>query len=121
MVKNPVMFVVEVGAVLTTVQLVNAPFITQARLASACRSHFGCGFTFFSRTSRKPSAEDGAKHKQTPAQRRAETQARLRTCDNKIESVPSAKMRSGGHRGCRGGGDFIPGDGEVIEGVAFVG
>src|SRR2546429_1033246 len=65
MLKNPVMFVVEVGAVLTTVQLVWNAFHHVARLASACKSPFGCGSRFFSRTSRKPWPKDGARHKQT--------------------------------------------------------
>src|SRR5205807_728113 len=50
---------------------------------------------------------------------RAETQAHLLTCDNKIETVPSSKLRSGDIVVVTAG-DFIPGDGEVIEGVASV-
>ncbi len=55
MVKNPVMFVVEVGAVLTTVQLVWNAFHHAGQIS------FGLQIT-----SRKPWPKDGARHKQTP-------------------------------------------------------
>src|SRR5207302_8396111 len=50
---------------------------------------------------------------------RAETHAHLQTCDNKLETVPSSKLRSGDIVVVRAG-DFIPGDGEVTKGVASV-
>src|SRR5712692_2639196 len=93
MVKKPVMFVVEVGAVLTTIQL--------AWNAFHHAGHFGFGLQI---TLRKA---------------RAETQAHLLTCDNTIENVPSSKLRSGDIV-VVAAGEFIPGDGEVIEGVASV-
>src|SRR5216110_1781491 len=50
---------------------------------------------------------------------RAETEAHLLTCDNKIKTVPSSKLRAGDIV-VVAAGEFIPGDGEVIEGVASV-
>src|SRR5207237_1190799 len=50
---------------------------------------------------------------------REDTQAHLLTCDNKMETGPSSKLRSGDIV-VVSAGDFIPGDGEIIEGVASV-
>src|SRR5258705_12966343 len=50
---------------------------------------------------------------------RAETEARRLRSDGNTECVPSSKLRSGDIVVVTAG-DFIPGDGEVIEGVASV-
>src|ERR1700681_82233 len=115
MVKNPVMFVVEVGAVLTTIQL--------AWNASHHAGHFGFGlqitlwlwFTVLFANFAEAMAEGrGKAQADTLRKARAETQAHLLTCDNKMEIVPSSKLRSGDIVVVTAG-DFVPGDGEVIE------
>src|SRR6201988_1578528 len=120
MVKNPVMFVVEVGAVLTTFQLIwNA-------LHHA--GHFGFGlqitlwlwFTVLFANFAEAMAEGGGKAQaDTLRKARAETQAHRLRSDASIEIIASSKLRTGDIV-VVAAGEFIPGDGEVIEGVASV-
>ena len=120
MVKNPVMFVVEVGAVLTTFQLIwNA-------LHHA--GHFGFGlqitiwlwFTVLFANFAEAMAEGrGKAQADTLRKARAETQAHRLRSNGNTECVASSKLRSGDVVAVTAG-DFIPGDGEVIEGVASV-
>src|SRR6266699_1901425 len=120
MVKNPVMFVVEVGAVLTTMQL--------ARDTLRHAGAFGCGlqiplwlwFTVLFANFAEAMAEGrGKAQAETLRKARAETQAHRLRADGSIEVVPSSKLRSGDVV-VVSAGEFIPGDGEVIEGVASV-
>src|SRR5947209_6844048 len=120
MVKNPVMFVVEVGAVLTTLELFHD--------ASRHTGSFGFGlqitlwlwFTVLFANFAEAMAEGrGKAQAETLRKARAETQAhRLRT-DGSAETVASSKLRAGDVV-VVSAGEFIPGDGEVIEGVASV-
>src|SRR5580700_5966271 len=120
MVKNPVMFVVEVGAVLTTVQLVWN--------ASHHAGEFGFGlqitlwlwFTALFANFAEAMAEGrGKAQADTLRKARAETQAHRMRSDNSIETVASSKLRHGDVV-VVAAGNFVPGDGEVIEGVASV-
>src|SRR5712664_4175338 len=120
MVKNPVMFVVEVGAVLTTVQLVWNGFHQAGQISFGLQITLWLWFTVLFANFAEAMAEGrGKAQADTLRKARAETQAHLLTCDNKIESVPSSKLRS-----CDvvnvAAGEFIPGDGEIVEGVASV-
>src|SRR6202162_2458535 len=120
MVKNPVMFVVEVGAVLTTVQLVWNAFHHAGQISFGLQITLWLWFTVLFANFAEAMAEGrGKAQADTLRKARAETQAHLLTCDNKIESVPSSKLRSGDIVVVTAG-DFVPGDGEVIEGVASV-
>src|SRR5467141_1284080 len=120
MVKNPVMFVVEVGAVLTTVQLMWNAFHHAGQIGFGLQITLWLWFTVLFANFAEAMAEGrGKAQADTLRKARAETQAHLLTCDNKIESVPSSKLRSGDIV-VVSAGDFIPGDGEVIEGVASV-
>jgi len=120
MLKNPVMFVVEVGALLTT---------TQLSWNSVHHSgHFGFGlqitlwlwFTVLFANFAEAMAEGrGKAQADTLRKARAETQAHLLRSDGSTEVVPSSKLRAGDIVAVTAG-DFIPGDGEVIEGVASV-
>src|SRR5262244_121825 len=119
-IKNPVMFVVEVGAVMTTFQLVwNASHHT---------GHFGFGlqitlwlwFTVLFANFAEAMAEGrGKAQADTLRKARAETQAHRLRSDGSTEIVPSSKLRAGDIV-IAAAGEFIPGDGEVIEGVASV-
>jgi K+-transporting ATPase ATPase B chain len=120
MIKNPVMFVVEVGAVLTTIQL--------AWNASHHAGQFGFGlqitlwlwFTVLFANFAEAMAEGrGKAQADTLRKSRAETQAHRLRSDGSIEIVVSSKLRSGDIVVVVAG-DFSPGDGEVIEGVASV-
>jgi K+-transporting ATPase ATPase B chain len=120
MVKNPVMFVVEVGSVLTTIQLI----WNSAHHAG----HFGFGlqitlwlwFTVLFANFAEAMAEGrGKAQADTLRKARAETQAHRLRGDGSIELVASSKLRAGDVVVVTAG-EFIPGDGEVIEGVASV-
>src|SRR5438552_5535461 len=120
MVKNPVMFVVEVGAVLTTVQLVWNVFHHAGQISFGLQITLWLWFTVLFANFAEAMAEGrGKAQADTLRKARAETQAHLLTCDNKLETFPSSKLRSGDIVVVRAG-DFIPGDGEVTEGVASV-
>src|ERR1700724_3708039 len=120
MVKNPVMFVVEVGAVLTTTQLVWNVLHHAGQISFGLQITLWLWFTVLFANFAEAMVEGrGKAQADTLRKARAETQAHLLTCDNKIESVPSSKLRSGDIVVVTAG-DFVPGDGEVIEGVASV-
>src|SRR5260370_6164404 len=119
MVKNPVMFVVEVGAVLTTVQLVLNAFHHAGQIGFGLQITLWLWFTVLFANFAEAMAEGrGKAQSDTLRKARAETQARFLTCDNKIETVPSSKLRSGDIV-VVAAEEFIPGDGEGLEGVAF--
>jgi len=120
MAKNPVMFVVEVGAVVTTIQLIWN--------AAHHAGHFGFGlqitlwlwFTVLFANFAEAMAEGrGKAQADTLRKARAETQAHRLRSDGSVETVISSKLRSGDIV-VVAAGEFIPGDGEVIEGVASV-
>src|SRR5882724_10075999 len=120
MVKNPVMLVVEVGALLTTIQLAWNAFHGAGHLGFGLQITLWLWFTVLFANFAEAMAEGrGKAQADTLRKARAETQAHLLTCDNKIEIVPSWKLRSGDTVVVTAG-DLIPGDGEVIEGVASV-
>jgi hypothetical protein len=116
--KNPVMFLVEIGAVFTTVLAIAHPstfawliviwlWLTSlfANLAEA--------------------VAEGRGKAQADALRRAKTDTmarRLVDADNwsgREESVPAPELQRGDRVVCEAG-DVIPGDGDVIEGIASV-
>ena len=119
-VKNPVMFVVEVGAVITLVVLV----------ANLVRHTGGYGFgvqitlwlwftVLFANFAEAMAEGRGKAQADTLRKARAETEARRLCADGTTETVASSKLRSGDVvlvAAC----EFVPGDGEVIEGVASV-
>src|SRR5882762_8372975 len=118
MVKNPVMFVVEVGAVLTTAQLVWNVLHHAGQISFGLQITLWLWFTVLFANFAEAMAEGrGKAQADTLRKARAESQAHLLTCDNKIESGPSSKLRSGDIVVVTAG-DFVPGDGEVVEGVA---
>jgi K+-transporting ATPase ATPase B chain len=117
--RNPVMFVVEVGAAITTViaaqQLVthtgNAGFSLQISL--------WLWFTVLFANFAEAMAEvRGKAQADTLRATKGETPARL-LLDEREEMVSSSQLRQGDVVLVREG-EIIPGDGEVIEGVAYV-
>src|SRR5499425_2744611 len=120
MVKNPVMFVVEVGAVLTSIQLIWNAFHNAGHFGFGLQITVWLWFTvLFANFSEAMAEGRGKAQAETLRKARAETQANLLHSDGSTETVPSSKLRSGDVV-VVGAGDFIPGDGEVIEGVASV-
>src|SRR3984893_1543817 len=120
MVKSPVMFVVEVGAVLTTVQLVWNAFHRTGQFSFGLQITLWLWFTVLFANFAEAMAEGrGKAQADTLRKSRAETQAHRLRSDGNTECVASSKLRSGDIV-VVSAGDFIPGDGEVIEGVASV-
>jgi len=120
MVKNPVMFVVEVGAVLTTIQLGWNVFHHAGQFGFGLQITLWLWFTVLFANFAEAIAEGrGKAQADTLRKARAETQAHRRLTSGNTECVPSSKLRSGDIV-VVAAGDLIPGDGEVIEGVASV-
>ena len=118
--KNPVIFVVEVGAALTTVFLVRDASIGAPNLGFELQIDLWLWFTVLFATFAEAMAEARGKA-QADSLRKTKTDApanRVRE-DGSIEQVSSSNLRAGDVVTCSAG-DLIPGDGEVIEGIATV-
>src|SRR5246127_212907 len=120
MVKNPVMFVVEVGAVLTTIELVKDSAQHAGQFGFGLQITLWLWFTVLFANFAEAMAEGrGKAQADTLRKARAETDARRLRADGCFEIVASSKLRSGDIV-LVSAREFIPGDGEVIEGVASV-
>ena len=118
--KNPVIFVVEVGAALTTVFLVRDALIGAHNLAFELQIDLWLWFTVLFATFAEAMAEARGKA-QADSLRKTQTDAlanRVRE-NGSTEQVLSSKLRSGDVVICSEG-ELIPGDGDVIEGIAMV-
>ncbi len=120
MVKNPVMFVVEVGAVLTSIELVKDTMQHAGQFGFGLQITLWLWFTVLFANFAEAMAEGrGKAQAETLRKARAETVAHRLCADGSLDEVPSSKLRSGDIVAVAAG-EFIPGDGEVIEGVASV-
>src|SRR5208283_1972538 len=120
MMGNPVMFVVEVGSVVTTILLLRDP---HTAFAFNLQITLWLWFTVLFANFAEAMAEGrGKAQADTLRKARSETMAnRLVAGDvtEKVEQVASAKLRAGDVV-LVSAGEFIPGDGEIIDGVASV-
>ena len=120
MMKNPVMFVVEVGAVITLVVLISNLVQHHGDFRFGLQITLWLWFTVLFANFAEAMAEGrGKAQAETLRKARAETEARKLHEDGTTELLPSSKLRAGDVvvvAAC----EFIPGDGEVIEGVASV-
>jgi potassium-transporting ATPase ATP-binding subunit len=120
MVKNPVMFVVEIGAVLTLLQWLRDLLRHTGPIGFGLQITLWLWFTVLFANFAEAMAEGrGKAQADTLRKARAETQANRLKPNGAIEVVASSKLRSGDIV-LVAAGEFIPGDGEVIEGVASV-
>ncbi len=120
MIKNPVMFVVEVGAVLTSIQLVRDGLHHAGAFGFGLQITLWLWFTVVFANFAEAMAEGrGKAQAETLRKARAETMAHRLRPDGSVEVVPSSKLRSGDEVLVTAG-ELIPGDGEVIEGIASV-
>ncbi len=120
MMKNPVMFVVEVGSLITTIYTVLDGAAGRHSLRFDIQITLWLWFTVLFANFAEAMAEGRGKA-QADALRKAKSETvaiRLRP-DGSTEEVPSIQLRSGDICLCVAGG-IIPGDGEIIEGVASV-
>jgi potassium-transporting ATPase ATP-binding subunit len=120
MMKNPVMFVVEVGSVITLVYLLHDFLAHRPGLLFESQIMLWLWFTVLFANFAEAMAEGRGKA-QADALRRAksETTAHRLTESGAIEDIPSSLLRTG-HVVIVTAGELVPGDGEVIEGVASV-
>ena len=125
LIKNPVMFVVEITAVLVTIiaianvtgiQTVSGP----AGLGFQVQIAIWLWFTVLFATYAEAVAEArGRAQAATLRRTRSETTAHRRAADGTLENVGSSELRKGDIIVVEEG-ETIPGDGDVIEGVGFV-
>src|ERR1700723_2285146 len=118
--KNPVMFVVEVGAVVTTVDLLREIPHHTSEFGFALQITLWLWFTVLFANFAEAMAEGrGKAQAETLRKARSETHARRLKADGTFEDVPGSKLRAEDMVVVRAG-EFIPGDGEVVVGVASV-
>jgi len=117
MMGNPVMFVVEIGSVITTVLLFQGASAFKFNLQITLWLWFTVLFANFA----EAMAEGrGKAQADTLRKARAETIAnRLTGSNGHVEKVPSSKLRAD-DLVFVSAGEFIPSDGEILEGVASV-
>ena len=126
LIRNPVMFVVEITAALVTlIWLANVTGlqpVSRRRRAAASRSRSasGCGSRCCSRPTRRRSPRRAAAPRpRRSGARRSDTTAHRRRADGSLEDVGSSELRKGDVIVVEEG-ETIAGDGDVIEGVGFV-
>jgi K+-transporting ATPase ATPase B chain len=118
--KNPVMFVVEIGAVITTVDLVRDHLQHQAGFGFELQITLWLWFTVLFANFAEAMAEGrGKAQADTLRKARAETIAQRLRPDGSTEQVTGSKLRAGDMVKVVAG-EFVPGDGEVAQGVASV-
>ena len=120
MMKNPVMFVVEVGSVATTILLIRDVLRHQGAFGFNLQITLWLWFTVLFANFAEAMAEGRGKAQADSLRKaRAETIANRLLPDGKIEQIASSKL-------CAGdlvrvvASEFIPSDGEILEGVASV-
>jgi potassium-transporting ATPase ATP-binding subunit len=119
MLKNPVMFVVEVGSVLTTGLLIQDA-VHHLPISFNLQITLWLWFTVLFANFAEAMAEGrGKAQADTLRKAKGETMAYRYKADGALEAVSSSMLRSGDVIKVEAG-QFIAGDGEVIEGVASV-
>ena len=120
MVKNPVMFVVEVGSVLTTALLIVDALHGFHRFGYNLQITLWLWFTVLFANFAEAMAEGrGKAQADTLRKAKGETIAKRYKADGSFEEVVSGSLRAGDVIYVAAG-SYIAGDGEVIEGVASV-
>jgi potassium-transporting ATPase ATP-binding subunit len=118
--KNPVMFVVEIGSVVTSWDLIQDHIRHLPGFGFELQITLWLWFTVLFANFAEAMAEGrGKAQADTLRKARAETMARRLRTDGSEEAIPGSKLRAGDLVKVTAG-EFIPGDGEVIDGVASV-
>ena len=118
--KNPVMFVVEVGAALTTIFVVKDAFSGAGGALFGIQIALWLWFTVVFANFAEAMAEARGKAQADALRKtKTDTMARKLLPNDKFEMVPASKLRAGDVVYAEAG-YLIPGDGEVIEGIASV-
>ncbi|MBK7394609.1 MAG: potassium-transporting ATPase subunit KdpB [Chloracidobacterium sp.] len=122
MLKNPVMFVVEVGALFLSIKLVLSIFTpsSQSSFGFEIQITLWLWFTVLFANFAEAMAEGrGKAQADTLRKSKTETSATLIEADGTKRTVAAPELRKGDVVYVEAG-EFIPGDGEVVEGVASV-
>jgi len=120
MMRNPVMFVVEIGSVVTTLLLFRDVFTHQRAFGFDLQITLWLWFTVLFANFAEAMAEGRGKAQADTLRRaKSETTAHRVLSNGQSEDVPSAQLRAGDVVVVIAG-ELVPGDGEVIEGVASV-
>ncbi len=122
LIRNPVMFVLEVVSVLTTVVLVQDFFVAGAHIGFEFQIVLWLWFTVLFANFAEAVAEGRGKAQADALRRtRTETQAKLLTGSDRsaFTMVPGTSLKVGDVVLVEAG-DIIPSDGEVVEGIASV-
>jgi len=118
--KNPVMFVVEVGAAVTTAFVVKDAITGAGGVFFGAQIAFWLWFTVVFANFAEAMAEARGKAQADALRKtKTDTMARRLLPNDRFEMVPASTLRNGDIVYCEAG-YLIPGDGEVIEGVASV-
>src|SRR6202158_5444690 len=118
--KNPVMFVVEVGAALTTVYVIKDMFTHAGGLLFGIQITLWLWFTVLFANFAEAMAEARGKAQADALRKtKSDTLAHKILPNGSFEMVQASKLRSGDVVYCEAG-NLIPGDGEVTDGVASV-
>jgi potassium-transporting ATPase ATP-binding subunit len=118
--KNPVMFVVEVGAALTTVFVIKDAITHTGEVFFGVQIALWLWFTVVFANFAEAMAEARGKAQADSLRKtKTDTMARRLLPNDKFEMVAASQLRAGDVVYCEAG-YIIPGDGEVIDGVASV-
>src|SRR5262245_3637978 len=118
--KNPVMFVVEVGAALTTLFVIKDAITGTGDLLFGVQISLWLWFTVVFANFAEAMAEARGKAQADALRKtKTDTMARKLLPNGKEEMVPASQLRAGDIVYCEAG-YLIPGDGEVVEGIASV-
>ncbi len=114
MVRNPVMFTVEIGSVVTTIEFIGRP-----NLFVGLVTLWLWATVLFANFAEAVAEGRGKAQADTLRRSRKETLAHLLQPDGTTQQIPSTELRAG-NLVVVTSGQVIPGDGDVVEGVAVV-
>jgi K+-transporting ATPase ATPase B chain len=118
--RNPVIFVVEVGAALVTFFTVRDAIAGTANVGFGLQISLWLWFTvLFANFAEAMAEARGKAQADTLRKTKTDAIARRVTSGGRIENVPASRLRSGDEVVCEAG-EIIPGDGEVVDGIATV-
>src|ERR1700730_17998664 len=118
--KNPVIFVVEIGAALVLLFLIRDLATGAGKIGFELQIDIWLWFTVLFATFAEAMAQArGKAQAESMRKTRTDTVANRLAEGGQIEKVSSSKLRAGDVVVCSAG-EVIPGDGEVIEGIATV-
>ena len=114
MIHIPVMFVVEIGSVITTIEFIDRPSLFVGLVTL-----WLWATVLFANFAEAVAEGRGKAQADTLRKARKDTVAHRLTADGTLETVPSTQLKAG-DRCVVSANQVIPGDGDVIEGIAVV-